>query len=214
MSAAVNGIRHLKDNLLVFEDRSSKDIDPDLRSRLQTFLFPSLLGSLGYCESYAYPPVQRVALLREHTGEIRRTLFYNERKAAGFLREIEIVGPTDPCDELAQRLMAEHEADLLTLSLQTAKAFPEHAAGRRLFEVRHTANDYKIDLPATAGQFLKRLGKQTRKHLPYYLRRLEREWNNDYRFHVAEGADISWDAFAAVLELNQLRMRAESRASL
>ena len=206
--------QQLLPDLLVFEDRSSKDIDSGLRSRLQALLFPSWLGSLGYCESYAYPPVQRVAFLREHTGEMRRVLFYNERKVAGFLQEIEIVGPTDPCDELAQRLMVEHQADLLTLSLQTAKTFPERAAGRRLFEVRHIADDYKIDLPATLEEYLRQLGKQTRKHLPYYVRRLEREWNDDYSVHVAKGTDISWDSFAAVLELNQLRMRAKRRASL
>lgn len=199
---------------LVFEDRSSKDIDPDLRSTLQAFPFPSLLGSLGYCESYTYPPVQRLASLRERTGEIRQVLFYNEHKVIGCLREIEIVGPTDPCDELVQRLMVKHQADLLTLSFQTAKAFPRHAVGRRLVEVRHTTNDYKIDLPATPEEYLKQLGRQTRKHLPYYVRRLEREWNDDYSVHIAEGADISWNSFAAVLHLNQLGMRAKGRASL
>lgn len=199
---------------LAFEDRSLADIDPDLRVKLQSFPFPSLIGSYSYCESYVFPPIQRVACLVESSGEVKQALFYNEHRVARFLRAMEIIGPVDPCSDLVQRLAAYRRPDLLTLSMQTASTFPQYAAGCQLFEVRTVADDHPIILPAKPEEYLLQLGKQTRKHLPYYLRRLQREWAVDYAFNVAKGNDITWESFTAVLALNRLRMRSKRRLSL
>jgi hypothetical protein len=199
---------------LAFVESCLADIDPDLRVKLQSFPFPSLVGSFGYCESYVFPPIQRVACLVERNGEVRQALFYKERSVTRFLRSMEIIGPVDPCGELVQRLAADRRPDLLTLSMQTASSFPQYAAGCRLFEVRTAADDHRITLPAKPEEYLLQLGKQSRKHLPYYVRRLQREWAGDYAFNVAQGNDITWESFTAVLELNRLRMRNSRRLSL
>jgi CelD/BcsL family acetyltransferase involved in cellulose biosynthesis len=124
------------------------------------------------------------------------------------------MGPVDPSCELVQRLTADRRPDLLTLSMQTASTFPQFAAGCQLFEVETVADDHIITLPAKPEEYLLRLGKQTRKHLPYYVRRLQREWAGEYAFNVVQGDDITWDSFTAVLELNRLRMRSKRRLSL
>ena len=199
---------------LAFEDSLLTEISPTLRIELQSFPFPSLIGSYSYCESYVFPPIQSVACLVEPNGEVRQALFYNEHRVARFLRAMEIIGPADPCSELVQRLAADRRPDLLTLSMQTASSFPQYAAGCRLFEVRTVADDHRITLPAKPEEYLLQLGKQSRKHLPYYVRRLQREWAGDYAFNVAQGNDITWESFTAVLEMNRLRMRNKRRLSL
>ncbi len=199
---------------LIFEDRALSDIDSGLRSKLQSFPFLSFIGSLGYCESYVFPPVQRVACLITSSGILRHVLFYNERRLAGLVRAIEIIGPTDPHCELVQRVTRDRHPSLLTFSMQTAGSFPQSAADQERFELRVAANNYKIALPANADEYLQQLGRQTRKHLPYYVRRLQREWGSDYAFNVTSGDKISWESFDALLKLNRLRMRNKRRLSL
>jgi hypothetical protein len=186
---------------------------PPFKSKVREFQFPSFLGSVDFCESYAFPPIARVGCLLERTGEIRKLFCYQDRKWAGFFREIEIIGPIDPGNDLVQRLVTKHKPDLLTFSLQTARSFPEHAAGRRLLEVRQMAEDYRIDLPSTPEEYLRRLGKQTRKHLPYYLRRLHREWGSSYSVEMYRASEITWDSFVGVLDLNRQRLRAKGRVT-
>src|SRR5690242_11629017 len=81
---------------LIFDDHLISNIDSDLRAKLLTFPSSSFVGSFGYCESYLFPPVQRVACLSECSGTLRQVLFYNRCRLAGFLRVIEIIGTIDP----------------------------------------------------------------------------------------------------------------------
>lgn len=199
---------------LVYRDLPLAELSPDMRSRLATFPFLSWLGSLGFCESYAYPPVQRHACLSDHSGEIQETIFYNERKWAGIFRELEIVSPMAPGSELLDRLPRARQPDLVTLSLQLTSEFPKRKGNLTLLEVRRTAEDYRIDLPETPEAYLQGLGKQTRKHLPYYLRRLQREWAGRFAIEVASGSLISRESYSDLLKLNQLRMRTKRRRSL
>jgi CelD/BcsL family acetyltransferase involved in cellulose biosynthesis len=185
-----------------------------MRTRLATFPFLSWLGSLGFCESYAYPPTQRYACLSGHSGEIQEVIFYNERKWAGIFTELEIVGPVAPGSQLLNRLPCTRQPDLVTLSWQLNSEFPGRTDHLTLLEVRRTAEDFRIDLPETPDEYLHGLGKQTRKHLPYYLRRLQREWAGRFAIEVATGSLISRESYSDLLELNQLRMRTKRRRSL
>jgi hypothetical protein len=199
---------------LLYRDLLLTELSPDMKTRLATFPFLSWLGSLGFCESYAYPPVQRHACLSDHSGEIQETIFYNERKWAGIFKELEIVGPVAPGSQLLHRLPYTRQPDLVTLSLQLTAEFPTRTDNLTLLEVRRTAEDYRIDLPETPEAYLQGLGKQTRKHLPYYLRRLQREWAGRFAIEVGSGSLISHEGYLELLKLNQLRMRTKRRQSL
>ncbi len=198
----------------VFLDLPLTDLSKEIRTRLAAFRFPSWLGSFGFCESYTRPPTQRLACLSDASGEIKEVIFYNERKWAGVFRQMEIVGPVVPESCLLHRLCSVRHPDLLTLSLQLTSDFPERVDNWRLLEVRRTAEDYRIDLPATCAEYLQQLGKQTRKHLPYYLRRIRREWPGRYDIRAAVSDEISWECFTRVLELNDRRMRTKARLGL
>lgn len=76
------------------------------------------------------------------------------------------------------------------------------------------ADDHCIDLPASADAYLKSLGSQTRKHLPYYLRRLKKEWGNSWQVEHAAGNQISKISYRDLLSLNALRMDRKRRRSL
>jgi Acetyltransferase (GNAT) domain len=199
---------------LVYRDLPLGELPQEMRARLRTFPFLSWLGSLGFCESYAYPSNQRHACLSDHSGEIQETLFYNERKWAGIFRELEIVGPVAPSSQLFPRLSCARQPDLLTLSWQLTSEFPKRTDNLTLLDVRRTAEDYRIDLPETPEAYLQGLGKQTRKHLPYYWRRLQREWAGRFAIEAASGSLISRESYSDLLKLNQLRMRTKRRQSL
>jgi len=58
------------------------------------------------------------------------------------------------------------------------------------------------------------LGSTTRKHLPYYLRRLNKEWGNDWHAERTSGSDIAKKAYLDLLALNRLRMSRKRKRSL
>jgi CelD/BcsL family acetyltransferase involved in cellulose biosynthesis len=147
-------------------------------------------------------------------GRIDEVIFFSERKWAGLFKEMEIVGPVDPNAELLLKLRTKYRPDLIKLSLQSASNFPEKIDSWRLVEVRRINEDYSIPLGATPEEYLQRLGKQTRKHLPYYLRRLQRECQESFVIQTAIGEQISKQFFIDLLELNQLRMRSKGRETL
>lgn len=195
-------------------DLPLSELPEETRTRIADFRFPSWLGSLGFCESYAYPPVQNVAFCANPSGEIQEVIFFNERKWAGLFKELEIVGSVYPESELLLKLSTKHRPDLIRLSLQSASKFPDKIDGWMLARVRRVNEDYRIDLPPTPEEYLQQLGKQTRKHLPYYLRRLKRECQEGLVIQTAIGKQISKQSFIDLLELNQLRMRSKGRETL
>jgi len=201
-------------NSFTFQDLPLAELSAEMRARIAEFRFPSWFGSLGFCEYYAYPPVQSVAFCRNPSGEIQDVVFFNERKWAGLFKEMEIVGPVNPESELLLKLRTKHQPDLFKLSLQSASTFPEKINDSILIEVRRVNEDYRIDLPSTPEEYLQQLGKQTRKHLPYYLRRLQREAQKNFIIQAATGERISRQSFIDLLELNQLRMRSKGRETL
>lgn len=201
-------------NALIYEDLPLAELSGEKRARIADFRFPSWVGSLGFCESYAFPPVQSLAFCANPSGEIQEIIFFNERKWAGLFKELEIVGPVDPKAELLLNLRTKHRPDLIKLSVQFTSKFPEKIDDWTLVEVRRVNEDYCIPLGSTPEEYLQRLGKRTRKHLPYYLRRLRREFRESLVIRTAMGEQISKQSFTDLLGLNQLRMRSKARETL
>jgi hypothetical protein len=198
-------------NSLAHRDVRLSELSGELRTCIADFRFPSWFGSLGFCESYAYPPVQNVAFCTNPLAEIQEVIFFNKQRRTGLFEELEIVGQVDPKSELLLELRTKYQPDLIRLSVQFASKFPEKIDDWRLIEVRRINEDYRIDLPATPEEYLQGLGKQTRKHLPYYLRRLRRECQESFVVQTSIGEQISRQAFIGLLALNQLRMRSKGQ---
>lgn len=201
-------------NSLAHWDVPLSELSGELRAGIADFRFPSWFGSLSFCESYAYPPVQNVAFCTNPLAEIQEVIFFNKQRRTGLFKEMEIVGQVDPKSELLLELRAKYQPDLIRLSVQFASKFPEKIDDWRLIEVRRINEDYCIDLPATPEEYLQSLGKQTRKHLPYYLRRLQRECQESVVIQTSSGEQISRQAVTSILVLNQLRMRSKGRETL
>ena len=66
--------------------------------------------------------------------------------------------------------------------------------------------DIIVDLPPSENEYLLSLGRNARAQLPYYLRRVEKEWGEAFRTMTATGADISLRMFQELVELNRVRI--------
>ena len=72
-----------------------------------------------------------------------------------------------------------------------------------------TSQDIAIELPSRFDAYHGKLGKQTQKHIKYFLNRLNREFD-DFAFHVTEKHDIDPLVIVRIIEMNRLRMRGKN----
>lgn len=151
----------------------------------------------------------RVRVWCDAGGTIQRACFY--REGGGMLPYLAIAGPVVLSGEDVRQLLRDRRANYASLSLMAAPDLAGPPA-RRWFDPRpHPVPMRVIPLPDTADAFLARLGKQTRKHLPYYVRRLQKEWV-DFEFVHAMNGDIGRDSFEQLIALNRSRMEAKGSA--
>jgi len=72
-----------------------------------------------------------------------------------------------------------------------------------------TSQDIVIKLPRRFEEYNSKLGKRTRKHIRYYINRLQREFD-DFTFHVAATHQINPTEISRIIEMNRLRMRGKN----
>ena len=132
--------------------------------------------------------------------------FYREDKWAGLFKEIAIFGPADPGSRLLSDLQQRRRAHIVKLSWMAEPQPPLNKSFWKSFAIRQRTEDYCIQLPDTPSEYLQSLGSSTRKHLPYYVRRLNKEWNSDWGFKENTCSDITYKSYERLFELNHLRM--------
>lgn len=71
-----------------------------------------------------------------------------------------------------------------------------------------TSQDITIALPPTPDEYLAQLGRQTQKHIKYYINRLQREFA-DVVFRVATTQEIDPAVIGTIIEMNRLRMKSK-----
>jgi hypothetical protein len=120
------------------------------------------------------------------------------------LPHLMIFGPTAASPWQIEQLMQEQNAQIAVLSMMPPSAVSQWRQGwvapsptRRVMQV--------IDFPDTAEAYLQSLGVQTRKHLPYYLRRISRDVPGVEVF-TTEGAAISLGSVEQLVSLNAARI--------
>ncbi len=78
--------------------------------------------------------------------------------------------------------------------------------------VTETSEDMVLPLPGSFEEYEKKLGSKTKKHLRYYVRRLEKTFD-DYRFVITEKEDIGQKLIGQIIDMNRDRMRDKSKTS-
>jgi CelD/BcsL family acetyltransferase involved in cellulose biosynthesis len=135
-----------------------------------------------------------------------RVAFYSIDHYLGMFRRIRFVAPINLSDDVLRRLMDEHKVQFVSIPFIGLETLDESISGiLRRKAVRH-AEDAVIQLPATVNEYLAGLGRKTRKHLPYYVRRVEREWGPRLQYLNLANEDIKIEHFECLVHLNQMRM--------
>jgi CelD/BcsL family acetyltransferase involved in cellulose biosynthesis len=196
-----------------FHDFAISELSAKLRSRLQRLSDQNWFSSAGFAESYWTPPAQRVAFLEDRSGQVIEKCYYREDKWAGLFKEIAIFGPADPASRLLSDLQQIRRAHIVRLSWMTEPNAPLDKTLWKSFAIRRRTDDYCIRLPGSPSEYLQTLGSSTRKHMPYYVRRLDKEWNSNWGFQENTRSDISYESYERLFELNRLRMDQKGRRS-
>lgn len=195
-------------------DCSLAELSSEARLRLRRWQASDWMSTLAFAESYCDPPAQQVSYVMDGDGEIGEACFYREEKWAGMFKSISLMGRVEPSSKILQRLFCDCPADLIRIPLLLTTTVTAQPGECREIHFRRSADDYCIELPASVEEYLSRLGSKTRKHLPYYLRRLKREWEKEWRVEQTSGLRITKESYGDLLALNRLRMDRKGRRSL
>lgn len=197
-----------------FHDENISNLPPTSAAALRRWNPSNWLATASFAAHYCYPPAQRVAWLSDDQGSITAAAFYREHRWARWFKCISLTCPCDPRSELVSALRRHHPADMLRIPFLSSQPLsPGGSPGQRI-HVRKTSSDYELQLPETAQAYLRGLGQKTRKHLPYYARRIEREWGSQGTLAFSFCGDIARAGFDALLGLNRLRLHQRGRRSL
>jgi len=189
-----------------FHDLALSELSPEMSLRLQRLRDPNWFSSAGFAQSYWTHPAERVAFLEDRSGQVIEKCFYREDRWAGVFKEIGIFGPADPGSRLLSQLQQSRRAHIVKLCWVAAPNVPLDKGFWKSFAVRQRTEDYCIQLPESPSEYLQTLGSSTRKHLPYYVRRLSKEWDSRWDFEENTGANITYESYERLFELNRLRM--------
>jgi len=170
--------------------------------------------SAQFSRLYAVDGAQRVWLGFHNDGSLSRACYYLEDRFAGLLKRVMVFGPVPLGLEEIHEIIYTRGAHLATVT----RASEQDARRIRGPFYRCVAvaasDDTIIELPGSSGEYVETLGRQTKKHLPYYLRRLRRERSGDFQWTRASAADISLELFSALVALNRRRIENKGSRSL
>ena len=178
-----------------YHDMSISEISADGRSRLEECPNENLFASTDFGELYCYPSAERVRFVEDESGAIIEKFLYRKRPLGVFFTELQGIGPIDPHGELLNRLLMEQPASVVRIPFIGPGRLPSQRRGWLKQNFRQTAEDTCIDLPKSTHEYLQSLGAKTRRHLPYYVRRLQREWSEEWRFEPRYGQEILRDSY-------------------
>jgi Acetyltransferase (GNAT) domain len=196
-----------------FRDMPLSDVSRETRDRLERSPEESWLSSLGFAESYCFPPADRVSFLEDSAGNVVEKCFYRDEKWTGLLKRIEVCGPIDPESSLLQELQRCRGASIIRVQWMPAPNWSRWKATWSSRTAERIGEDYCIHLPHSSSEYLQRLGSKTRRHLPYYVRRLQKQWGADWTFAHQYGGEIARQSYDSLLDLNGFRMNQMGRKS-
>jgi hypothetical protein len=152
-----------------------------------------------------YGTADRAIISSDDMG-VRRVSFYSVERCLWLFRKLRFVGPMRLSDDVLRNLMAKHNAEFVSIPFLSHDALAKDDSHLERRFVRQ-GEDFIINLPGTMVDYMAGLGRQTRKHLPYYERRLRREWGARIRYRSSFEKDIDCENFKRLVQLNGMRMK-------
>ena len=191
----------------MLQDLSVSDLSDEMRKALSRTDW-TWFSSLGFCSGYSEPPAERVWIWYEEKGDLLGGCCYREQSLwGGLLKGLHIYGPVQLNSAQIRGLMRRYDAQLAKIdrmgrgevSLWGDDPF-------YLSHVSRTSEDMLIELPGSKEEYFNSLGKNARKQLPYYLRRLEKECEDGIEVICASGPQITEKMIDDLVSLNRERL--------
>jgi hypothetical protein len=111
-------------------------------------------------------------------------------------------------------LMEERRADLATITRMGPEDVAKLSGPWYRCAEAVVSEDLIVKLPPTEEEYLHSLGVNARTQLPYYLRRVQREWGNGLNVFYAADREISEELFKELVELNRIRIERKGAVHL
>jgi hypothetical protein len=184
-------------NSTLVQDMAIAELSPqtvDALCRLDSHWFSSFRFST------VYNGCDRVRFWTDDSKSIIRAFYYDAR-TRGY---VTIYGPVDVTTEDVTQLL--HERNVSFAQLWRMKT--PNLLGKTPARYKPKARPVRlnvIDLPESPQAYLASLGKKTRKHLPYYIRRLKKVYSDLYVDFLAKGY-ITLEILQELVSLNRARM--------
>jgi ubiquinone/menaquinone biosynthesis C-methylase UbiE len=167
--------------------------------------------SLSFAGTYCFPPAERVCFLTNPQGKVVEACFYREVRRWRVLEEIHVQGRVAPGSSVVRHLIETRKPALIHIPWLRGVEIQNMKALKLFCSARQSAEDFLIQLPSSHERYLKNLGSSARKHLPYYVRRVQREWGDAVSFVPLFGSQVTRELYHELLDLNRKRMRQRHR---
>jgi hypothetical protein len=199
--------------LASFHDFPVAQLTAEVRRLLDEAAGDDWFHSFSFAGNYCFPVAERVCFLTDPQGKIIDACFYREERRWGLLREIHVQGRALPGSAVVRHLVETRKPARIHLPWLRRDEIEAMSVLPLRCSARPAAEDFLIALPARPEQYLQTLGSKTRKHLPYYLRRLEREWGDNLAVGPCLGPEVTRELYQEILDLNRQRMQKHHRES-
>jgi hypothetical protein len=164
----------------------------------------SWYGTPGNCLLYAHHPSEWMALWRNGGKHLIAACFFSITRCFRVGNHLQLGGPTAASYCMLKELMARKSALILTIP---------YIKGHRSTEslpwwkgvIWDSSSDWIVDLPSTYADYLKNLGRTSRKHLSSYSKKFQRELPS--QLSIVEGPDINQELVAELVELHRRRIQ-------
>ena len=185
------------------QDFSIADLPPHIE-KLLNLPHQTWLNSLAYCTLFeTLNPAARV-FLRLENGSPKDVLFYRLVRKMGVLT-LEIEGFPDVSDDIVRHLLQRHKAHLAIVNRLEPPVKPDEAAHISAKNIYLKSYVTIAPLPDSKEAYLNLLGKNRKKQLPQYLRRLHRHFEDKIEFRVQLREDILIEEVIQLELLNRNR---------
>ncbi len=148
----------------------------------------SWLNSYDFCTGYGNKTAERV-WLRQKGNVVQQAIYYRVVQQR-FVKTLEIVGFTDASDDEIKKLAQTHEAPVSVVSRMERPVREGENWQNSQYNIYLKEYITIVPLPTTKEEYLSQLGKNKRKQLPQWYRRINRYFNDEVELRFEKGQDI------------------------
>jgi hypothetical protein len=162
------------------------------------------LNSFKFCEGYPINPAERVFLTMD-TEKVYDAIFYRVKKKMGLLKIVEVIGFPTFNEQDVLEIIKIHNGSIAVLNTLNSAVKPDEKWQSTDSAVY--CKDYVtiVKLPNTKDEYLNQLGKNKRRQLPRYLRRLFKHFDDNIEIRYESKENIKFEDVMALEYLNRER---------